>query len=118
MQIDRLFEIVYYLLSKKTVTAKELAERFDVSKRTIYRDINILSISGIPIYTSSGNGGGIGLLKEFVLDKSILSEREQKEILSALQGLSMVKTEETGQVLQKLGILFNRLLRKINYYER
>ena len=51
MQINRLFEIIYILLNKETVTSKELAERFEVSARTIYRDIDILSAAGIPIYT-------------------------------------------------------------------
>lgn len=54
MQINRLFEIIYILLNKETVTSKELAERFEVSARTIYRDIDILSAAGIPIYTEKG----------------------------------------------------------------
>ena len=108
MQTERLFKIIYYLLDKKNVKAKELAEHLGVSKRTVFRDINALSLAGIPVYTSSGNGGGIGLLEEFVLNKSVLNEREQNEILSALHGLSTVKTEETGQVLQKLSSFFNK----------
>ena len=54
MQINRLFEIVYILLDKRIVTAKELAEHFEVSSRTIYRDIDILSSAGIPIYATQG----------------------------------------------------------------
>ena len=72
MQINRLFEIIYILLSKKSITAKELAERFEVSVRTIYRDIDTLSSAGIPIYASQGKGGGISLLDDYVLDKSVL----------------------------------------------
>ena len=107
MQINRLLEIVYILLSKKTVTAKELAGRFGVSQRTIYRDIDALSLAGIPVYTEKGKGGGISLLPGFVLNKSILSEGEQQEILSALQGLSAVSAAQTDNVLQKLSALFN-----------
>uniref|UniRef100_UPI003216800F helix-turn-helix transcriptional regulator n=1 Tax=Clostridium sp. UBA5119 TaxID=1946366 RepID=UPI003216800F len=59
MQINRMFEIIYILLDKKTVTAKELAEKFEVSSRTIYRDIETLSSAGIPVYMSKGRGGGI-----------------------------------------------------------
>ena len=59
MQINRLFEIVYILLDKKSITANELAEHFEVSKRTILRDIETLTIAGIPIYTTKGKGGGI-----------------------------------------------------------
>ena len=108
MQINRLLEIVYVLLQQKTVTAKELAECFSVSQRTIYRDIDTLSLAGIPVYTEKGKGGGISLLPDFVLSKSILSEREQNEILSALHGLSNIKTEETDRILQKLSAVFNK----------
>lgn len=108
MQIERLFKIVYYLLDKKNVTAKELAEFLGVSKRTIFRDMDTLSLSGIPIYAEKGNKGGYRLMDSFVLNKSIITEHEQNEILSALQGLSAVKTEETGQVLQKLSSFFKK----------
>lgn len=108
MQINRLLEIVYVLLRQKTITAKELAERFNVSQRTVYRDIDTLSLAGIPVYTEKGKGGGISLLPDFVLNKSILSDREQDEILSALQGLANVKTPETNQVLHKLSTIFNK----------
>jgi len=108
MQINRLLEIVYILLRQNIVTAKELAERFNVSQRTIYRDIDTLSLSGIPVYTEKGKGGGISLLPDFVLNKSILSEAEQNEILSALNGLSIIKTNETNHVLQKLSAIFNK----------
>jgi predicted DNA-binding transcriptional regulator YafY len=79
MQINRLLENVYILLDKKTVIARELSEHFEVSKRTIYRDIEILSGGGIPVYTNKCKGGGIGLLDNFVLNKSILSNKEQIE---------------------------------------
>jgi len=108
MQINRLFQIIYTLLDKKNATAKELAEKFGVSVRTIYRDVETLSSVGIPIYTEQGKGGGISLLPDFVLNKSILSEWEQSEILSALQGLSTLKTAETDRVLQRLSTFFNK----------
>jgi len=110
MQINRLLEIVYVLLRQKSVTARELAERFEVSQRTIYRDIDALSMAGIPVYTEKGKGGGISLLPNFVLNKSILSEQEQVEILSALQSLSSVTTEETAQVMQKMATIFDKNL--------
>jgi len=108
MQTTRLFEIIYILLNKKIVTARELAEHFGVSRRTICRDIDTLSVAGIPIYTERGKGGGISLLPDFVLNKSILTEQEQNEILSALHGLSNIKTDDTKQVLQKLSTVFNK----------
>jgi predicted DNA-binding transcriptional regulator YafY len=106
MQINRLFEIVYILMNKKTTTAKDLGEHFEVSQRTIYRDIETLCQAGIPIYTTKGKGGGIGLMEHFVLNKSVLSEREQSDILSALQGFKAASYTDTDQVLSKLDSLF------------
>ena len=108
MQINRLFEIVYILLDKKIVTAKELSEHFEVSVRTIYRDIDILSGAGIPVYTNKGKGGGISLMEDYVLNKSVLSEKEQKEILMSLQSLNAMKFLEVEPVLKKLSMVFNK----------
>lgn len=109
MQVNnRLFEIIYILLQKKKVTAKELADKFEVSTRTIYRDIEALSGANIPIYASKGKDGGIGILDEYVLNKTILSEEEQNQILFALQGMKKVVGEEEKDILEKLSILFNR----------
>lgn len=108
MQVSRLFEIVYLLLDKRELTAKELAAHFEVSSRTILRDIETLSMAGIPIYTAQGKGGGVRLLDNFVLSKSVLTDREQQDILSALQGLRAVQVPETDKVLSKLGAIFNK----------
>ncbi|MCL2578690.1 MAG: YafY family transcriptional regulator [Oscillospiraceae bacterium] len=112
MQTGRLFEIIYILLSKDRVTAKELSERFCVSTRTIYRDIDTISLAGIPVYTEKGKGGGISLLPDFVLNKSILSEHEQSEILASLQGLTQIQSADAGRVLQKLSAIFNKTAAK------
>jgi predicted DNA-binding transcriptional regulator YafY len=106
MQISRLFEIVYILMNKKNTTAKELCEHFEVSQRTIYRDIETLCQAGIPIYTTKGKGGGIALMDNFVLNKSVLSEQEQNEILAALGGFKAATNADTDQVINKLGALF------------
>lgn len=108
MQINRLLEIVYILLNKKTITAKELAEHFGVSVRTIYRDIDLLSSSRIPIYTNKGKNGGICLLDNFILEKSVLSEEEQKEILSSVQALQYLKEGKEQTVLNRLGDIFHQ----------
>lgn len=115
MQINRLFEIIYILLNKKTITARELSEYFGVSRRTICRDVDTLSLAGVPIYTERGRGGGISLLPDFVLNKSILNEHEQNEILSALHSLSNIKTDDTSQILRKLSTIFNKTT--INWIE-
>lgn len=111
MQVNRLFEIIYILLEKENVTAKELAEHFGVSVRTIYRDIDVLSRSNIPIYTNQGKGGGINLLDNFVLDKSLISEDEQNQILFALQSLEKLNVNNEKMLLDKMSILFNKATR-------
>lgn len=108
MQINRLFEIVYLLLMKKSTTANELAEHFEVSKRTILRDINTLTIAGIPIYTMQGKGGGIAILDNFILDKAAISEEEQNQILFALQSVSPTQHMDVEGVLSKLSSLFQK----------
>ena len=108
MQVERLFRIIYILLHREKILAKDLAEELGVSRRTICRDVDTLSLAGIPIYTERGKKGGISLMSDFVLNKSILSEQEQNEILSALQGLSNIKTDDTNEILTKLSSVFNR----------
>lgn len=105
---NRLFEIIYILMQKKKVTAKELADKFEVSTRTIYRDIEILSRANIPVYATKGKEGGIGLLEGYVLNKCILSEEEQNQILFALQGMKKVRGKEEKNILEKLSTLFNK----------
>ncbi|MCL2840773.1 MAG: YafY family transcriptional regulator [Defluviitaleaceae bacterium] len=106
MQINRLFEIVHLLLNKKRVTANELAAHFEVSKRTILRDIDTLATAGIPIYTTQGKGGGIFIQDSFVLNKTLVSEDEQKQILFSLQSMSATELIDTQQVLNRLRNFF------------
>lgn len=115
MQVNRLFEIVYILLERKNVTAKELAERFEVSTRTIYRDIEVLSDAKIPVYANKGKGGGIRLLDDYVLDKSLLSEDEQNRILFAIQSIEKIGNKDENSILEKMSSIFNK--RKTNWIE-
>jgi predicted DNA-binding transcriptional regulator YafY len=108
MQINRLFEMVYLLLYKKRTTAKELAEHFEVSVRTILRDIETLSSAGIPIYTLQGKGGGISILDNFVLNKTAISEEEQNQILFALQSMSSANNIDVSNILSRLTVLFEK----------
>jgi len=107
MQINRLFEIVYLLMNKKQITANELASHFEVSKRTILRDIDTLGAAGIPIYTMQGKGGGIFIQDNFVLNKTFVSEDEQKQILFSLQSMAATGMIETDKVLGRLRSLFD-----------
>ncbi|MCL2579932.1 MAG: YafY family transcriptional regulator [Oscillospiraceae bacterium] len=107
MQINRLFEIVYLLMNKKQVTANELASHFEVSKRTILRDIDTLSTAGVPIYTTQGKGGGIFIQDNFVLNKALVSEDEQKQILFSLQSMSATEFIDTDQAFGRLRSFFD-----------
>ena len=104
MQNARLFEIVYILLESGSTTAAKLAERFEVSVRTIYRDIDALSQAGVPVYAERGKGGGIRLMEGYSIEKSLLSESERTEVLSALQGFSAMMGK--GNALGKLSAFF------------
>lgn len=104
--LNRMLSIIYILMNKGTVTAGELAERFEVSVRTIYRDVETLSMAGIPVYAKKGKNGGISLTEQFVLDKMLVSKREQQEILAALASLRETGAQESGGVLEKLGEFF------------
>jgi predicted DNA-binding transcriptional regulator YafY len=106
MQINRLFEILYILLDKKTVTSKSLAEHFEVSQRTIYRDIETLSSAGIPVYMSKGKGGGISLLPDFILNKAVITDEEKEDILSSLKAVNAVNPSKTDTALKKLSSMF------------
>lgn len=107
MKVDRLFSIVHILLNREHVTAKELADKFQVSTRTIYRDIDCLSMSGIPVYTDKGKGGGIGLLEDFVLNKSLISMEEKNSILMGLEVLQATQYDEVSTAITKLKDLFH-----------
>ena len=106
MAESRLFRILYLLLEKGSTTAPELARLFEVSVRTIYRDIERLSMAGIPLYSIPGNSGGIFLMKDFVLDRALVSENEKIELLSALQGIQALTDDRQDLLLEKLESIF------------
>ncbi|MCL2492016.1 MAG: YafY family transcriptional regulator [Coriobacteriia bacterium] len=107
MKIIRLLETVTLLLNRRTVTAKELADRFGVSTRTIYRDIEVLSSAGVPVYTSKGSGGGISLLEDYTLNKTMLSKNESEALLMAIKAMEVTSYPEADAILDKLGSIFN-----------
>lgn len=107
MKNNRLFGIIYLLLSKETMTANELSEYFEVSTRTIYRDIETLSELNIPIYMSKGKNGGIHLLHNYKLDKTLLTDQEQNQILFSLQGVNKLQIDQ-DHIYEKLKNLFSK----------
>lgn len=102
----RLFEIIYSLMDTGFARAKDLAERFEVSTRTIYRDIDSLSLAGIPVYSKRGKNGGIYLMEGFVLNKALLSEMERNEIIMGLESLAATGYE--NKALSKLRAVFSQ----------
>lgn len=108
MASGRLFEILYYLIEHRETTAKELADYFEVSVRTIYRDLDKLLVAGIPIMTKQGIGGGILLDQHYILDKTLLNNDEQEQILLALQSLSSLQLDEYHVLLQRMKTVFQK----------
>lgn len=106
MQKSRLFKIIYYLMENGKSTAPELAEKLEVSIRTIYRDIDIISSVGVPIYVTTGRNGGIQIDDSFVLDRLILSDKEKEDIITALKSVSIVD-DRKSDTLSKLSAIFN-----------
>ena len=104
--LNRLLGMIYILMNRKTVTASELAERFEISVRTVYRDVETLSMAGIPVYTKKGKNGGISLTEQFVLDKMLVTKKEQTQILSALESLKETGAFKEEETLLKLGEFF------------
>jgi len=106
LKINRLIEIITILLNRQTVTARELADRFGISTRTIYRDVDVLSSAGVPIYTDKGKGGGISLLEDYTLNKTLLSKTESEGLILALKTMSATDYPESNALLEKLGSIF------------
>lgn len=94
MKIDRLIAIIMILLEREKVTAKSLAEMFEVSMRTIYRDLDVINQAGIPVFATSGPGGGVEIMKEFKVEKRIFSAND---INALLMGLSSIKNNLPGE---------------------
>ena len=104
MKLDRLMGILTILMQKERVTAPYLAEKFEVNRRTITRDIDCLCRAGIPIVTHQGTGGGISISQGYRLDKSILTTEELSNIVSAIKGIGSVSaTSHIESTLNKLG---------------
>lgn len=104
MKIDRLIGIITTLQQKKTVTAPYLAEKFEVSRRTINRDIEDICKAGIPIITTQGAKGGISIMDGFSLDTTVFTEQELTAIFTGLRSLDTVSNSASAEKLaQKIG---------------
>lgn len=103
MKIERWIGILALLLQKETVTAPALAEHFEVSRRTINRDIEGMCRAGIPIYTRQGQGGGISIMDGYKIERTLLTNTEMQDILAGLRSLDSVNgTNHYGRLMEKL----------------
>ena len=103
MKIDRLIGILSVLLQEEKTTAPELAERFEVSRRTINRDVEDLCKAGIPIQTTQGTGGGISIMSGYRMDRTILTSKDMQMILAGLRSLDSVSgSGYYGQLMEKI----------------
>lgn len=103
MKIDRQIGILSILLQRERVTAAELAEKYEVSRRTIVRDVEDLNRAGIPIQTMQGQNGGISIMKDYKIDRTVLFSSEMQAILSGLWSLDSVSdTSFYRQLMEKL----------------
>lgn len=103
MKIDRLIGILSILLQQEKITAPELADKFEVSKRTINRDIEDLCKAGIPIQTAQGCGGGIGIMDGYRMDRTLLTSKDMQMIMAGLRSLDSVSgSHYYGQLMEKI----------------
>lgn len=110
MKQQRLFEIVYAVMSRETCTVGDLARMLEVSPRTVRRDIEALSAAGVPVYTVQGKGGGVRLLPGYAIESSFVSDAEKDDVLAALSLISSIDAPVAadGGLARRLAGLFRR----------
>ena len=105
MKIDRMIGILSILLQQKKVTAPYLSEKFEVSRRTINRDIEHLCQAGIPLVTTQGQNGGISIMEGYQIDRALLTSSDMRDILAGLRSLDSVSgTNRYAQLMEKLSV--------------
>ncbi len=103
MKVDRLVSIIMILLDKERIGAQELADMFEVSPRTIYRDIDTINMAGIPVRSTSGVGGGFEIMQKYKIDKKVFSTADLSALLMGLSSLSgMIRGDELVNALAKV----------------
>ena len=103
MKLERMIGILSILLQHQKVTAAYLAEKFEVSRRTIHRDIEALCIAGIPLVTEPGVNGGVSIMDDYKIDRTLLSSSDMQAILAGLRSLDSISgTNRYAQLMEKL----------------
>ncbi len=106
MKIDRLYAIMIYLLNHGKTSASELARHFEVSARTIQRDIDVLCLSGVPIAATTGINGGYELTDTFQMAKHTATQADYTHILTALRGMATAtKNQKVSMTMEKISAL-------------
>lgn len=106
MRIDRMLAITVILLNRDRISARELADRFEVSIRTVYRDVDAISMAGIPITSYAGKQGGFKIIDSFKLDRQLLTMKDMLAMLSALKGINAtLENEELDSAIDKITCL-------------
>lgn len=106
MRLDRLLSIIIMLLNRRRVQAKELADYFGISARTVYRDIDAINQAGIPIVSFQGNQGGLGIVDNYKLDRQVLTLEDMGTILSTLKGINTTfKDKQLDKAIEKIHAL-------------
>ncbi|MCP1224178.1 YafY family protein [Sebaldella sp. S0638] len=115
MKIERLLSIIVILLERKKVPAPKLAEIFEVTTRTIYRDIDTLNAAGIPIITYPGVNGGVGILEEFKIEKNLFTSEDLASLLTGLSSINSTfsSSEITNALIKLKGIIPQKKLKEI-----
>ncbi len=115
MKIERLLSIIVILLERKKIPAPRLAEIFEVTTRTIYRDIDTLNAAGIPIVTYPGVNGGVGILEEFKIEKNLFTSEDLASLLTGLSSINSTfsSSEITNALIKLKGIIPEKKLKDI-----
>ena len=103
MRLDRLLAITVLLLNRDRISARELARRFEVTVRTIYRDVEALCLAGIPVVSFQGNNGGFGLVENYRWDRQLLNMNDMVSMLTALKGVNeTLGDDELDNAIEKV----------------
>ena len=120
MKMERLIAIIMLLMERETVPTSELAERLEVSRRTIFRDIDSLSMAGLPVVVTRGPAGGVSLMKSYKVDKKLFTPKDIQSLITSLRSYhQLLENKEIASTLTKLQSLTegNESLRQPHHYE-